>query len=517
MSPTLALLLAGCILLPGAKTTDSDGVDTTTGDSADTTGTGDSVDTEHSGAETADSAGDTEDTGADTDTGATASTELPGNGVDEDLDGAVDEFRVPDLSADFYGITSAMDGYVALCDAESGSGLKVVDRATFLSADWTGHRGYYAGDGGYGIGQAAQWIPDVDGDGNDDLLGSSYRNDSDGNREYAFFVYAWADITTRDVGTDEAIATVGDWGSSGVSNIVLVTASDGDNLLSYVRVEEGGTSVSDWFMPYSCFADGACDTDEAVARVDGVKLPAQEDGPVEPFDFDGDGVDDVLLQGNEGWGTSAVAAQSALLYSGTQLDTLGLQQSDATWYLDVASENPDLDLRYSAMSDVDGDGYVDLVGNATPPATLDYACEGFVVLGPFAGASAWSDVATHWPMGDGVACGDTAFVGDLDGDGRSDWAIAGQPGAPTYTEPGRVDVVLASTLAAGGTLDPELDRWAVINGLADDDRVGIYLYPFDFDGDGTQDLAAYSYETFASDGTAQQNGTEIWFDVRNPG
>jgi len=96
------------------------------------------------------------------------------------------------------------------------------------------------------------------------------------------------------------------------------------------------------------------------------------------------------------------------------------------------------------------------------------------------------------PVSDGECFGyDVAFVGDLDDDGRDDFAV-GSPRAPwtgtEWSERGRIHFFLSSMFPATGTYDGNCAN-AILEGETDRDRLGTSIAEVgDFNFDGTDDF-----------------------------
>ena len=127
----------------------------------------------------------------------------------------------------------------------------------------------------------------------------------------------------------------------------------------------------------------------------------------------------------------------------------------------------------SGLGDLDGDGIGDLIVGA-PGAGVAY-----VVLGPLPAASTLADADGKIDGGgDFGAC--VTGAGDLDGDGRDDFAV----GAP-HVLPGGVAYAFR-----GPEANPSVgDAWMMVAGRADGDALGTRVAPAgDWDGDGRADL-----------------------------
>lgn len=167
--------------------------------------------------------------------------------------------------------------------------------------------------------------------------------------------------------------------------------------------------------------------------------------------------------------------------------------SDAPILLEATEMNQGLGYAgtLAAVPDVTGDGITDLVVGASMAsnAANQYEGKAYVVSAPPQGVSGIEDVAATRILGD-VAQGRlgtaVASLGDVDGDGRGDFAVS----AP-YAEEGYV-YVFRGPLPAGDLAASEAD--ATLVGEARGSYAGISLAPAgDVNEDGSADLMVGSY------------------------
>lgn len=87
--------------------------------------------------------------------------------------------------------------------------------------------------------------------------------------------------------------------------------------------------------------------------------------------------------------------------------------------------------------------------------------------------------------------------------------VEGDPSPPLA----RRSFLCASVLAAGGTGDADALRWAWYGIGEAYDEEGRYLTAFDFDGDGTTDLASWHDSYIATDGSYVASDTDFWYGL----
>lgn len=511
----------------GDSTEDTDSaIDTATGDSSDTS-TDSSPDTAETGTppDTGDTAGDTSsidtsadsddsdgptgagdtgtDTVSDTGTGPTDSGadtagpdtaddtgELLGNAMDDDGDGLVDELEEPDGGEfdDAIGAVYVIDGatWFSYGDGDThildGADLSELGRIEDSFGGWS--------------------IPDVDGDGWDDIVANfEISCEAWPYCEYSTGVYSWADlVATRDLEVTDYVELMGS-GTDSVGRVSSLVLADGSSAISFVQADASSGENTTWIVPTTGFSDGRLGQTDAVASFPGITDDARPFDPFALADHDGDGVDDLVL--GDSTGTFDI-----MTFSGADLDHLGITSADATWHFDPQSDGAGRNPEPLLPTDLDGDGYPDFAG----VANADDTAWVYTFMGPTSGSSGWSDVHAALSF-DGVGGeGDVALIGDLDADGVGDLAASSAP--RDDTTPGRIVFLTAADLAAGGTGSADDLRWAWYEYGAPGDRVGYYMTAADFDQDGVSDLAASHEDCWWDDGSrALYDGTRFWYGV----
>ncbi|MCK6529091.1 FG-GAP-like repeat-containing protein [Myxococcota bacterium] len=251
----------------------------------------------------------------------------------------------------------------------------------------------------------------------------------------------------------------------------------------------------------SCGIYGDMDsTTTADLSIPGYKRYALGSYPWDTGDLDGDGALDVLVSTTVRPYPRNVGAVYGFFGPLTASDRIG--NADFRVYGD--SDQRKLGYYAAIGGDFDGDGSADLIvssGNSNESGTV------YVFFGPIGGGSYYLDEADAVFMG--YASSDNSVlatsVGDLDGDGRDEIAIAA-PNHEVESDDGWVDIYYGPPSGTHVIGEGDLSYFGDSNA-----RVGHLLRAGDVDGDGFGDLViGASYDSFGRDGTTVSNGGTVF-------
>ena len=183
-------------------------------------------------------------------------------------------------------------------------------------------------------------------------------------------------------------------------------------------------------------------------------------------DVDGDGIDDLLIaQGND----SSGGPWAVYVFLAASLPTSGtLTSADADWTLpappgSAISSSPGA---IAGLGDLDGDGQDEFAVAGRWPTPATWVVSGLEVtsgLVPDLGAS-MATISTE-------SARTLTRLDDVDGDGRAELLVGSAWSTATLGSVGRADLFLGSTLAAGGTITLQAAWWSVI-GTVDGGQLG---------------------------------------------
>jgi hypothetical protein len=397
------------------------------------------------------------------------------------------------------------------------------------------------------------WVEDIDGDGTDDaLLGAQYGDGpADGRANCGDVVIVWGgstiggrviDLDAPQVGEPvtllygpEAGDRFGVWvGAADFdgdgTNDALIGADQGDGP-SNARTHAGETHVV-----YGGSALRAAATVDLASTmlartvVYGIGNEDHSGCTVRGHDLNGDGAAELLIGAGLNRASASIApdgqatghgvaggdgprnnrsnaGEAYVVYGqvGSRPASIDLQSPPASTVIIYGADAGDAYGEELYGGDFDGDGHGDVlvgaltadgIGDAEPNAGEAALIRGSMSLpgSVIDLASPPASVTIFYGAAEHEIAGDTAFMVDMDGDGRDDLAIGSPFGAPGgRVHAGRVDVLFGT----GATLPASVDLASppselaplAIEGGSDDD---ILAYSADFgdvDGDGTADLA----------------------------
>jgi hypothetical protein len=363
-----------------------------------------------------------------------------------------------------------------------------------------------SGDGEAGFGTAIAFVPDLDGDGTDDLVVGMSESDE-------YVGGAWILPSEPGILTPVAEALGSLSGTGGTGAALVRTGITGTETLA-VASPWGESSGAVDFYDLGSIADGA-----AVARIEheaaGGELFAMADGRLavgctlgaasltvstweavrgtmqigdaafslsttsllcsttaDLGDLDGDGLNELLIAGYDEDGDNHVYMADGVTQSiGGSVPTVALTDLG----------NASLDLRWSFLPDLDGDGYDEAM--ITDP-TYDAASTGdgriWIVDGDTF-VPAWTGAASATLSGgiSGAAIR-PGTLGDVDGDGVTDLLVGATGQAELY-------FVSTTDLLAGGDHVP-VSRTPSFADTASATQFGDESWAYDFDRDGDVDV-----------------------------
>ena len=371
---------------------------------------------------------------------------------------------------------------------------------TSLANSNASYEGEAAGDNsGY-----AQPAGDVNGDGYDDILVTAQRNDDGGsNAGQAYLIFGkssgWAnnvDLSNSDASfwgenagdmLGSRLAGVGDVNGDGFDDVMFTafyTDTNGTNTGTAYLIF--GKS-NGWAMDKS--ASNADATFIGEANGDG-----QDMSVAGPGDVNGDGFDDILVSVCYNDQGGSESGQTYLFFGKKDgwAKKTNVSSAVASFIGEAASDYSTVTTRYP--SDLNNDGYDDiLIAGPYNDEAGSNAGQVYIFFGKASGwamdtglsnadASFWGEASSNW------AGNQVAGLGDVNGDGYDDIAIAAYTNDYAGTDRGQVYLILGKS--SGWGHDVSLSNAAASwTGEADNDALGDGLgFAGDINGDGYNDL-----------------------------
>lgn len=351
------------------------------------------------------------------------------------------------------------------------------------------------------MGSAVTILPDIDADGDDELLIGIRKSDNGTQADAGSAILVRGSITSY---INQASAYVTVKGARGTdyagSNLAIAGDQNSDNKDDWMTgapQHDGAGAVTDVgrVAIYSAAAATGSYTigsGSYVATISGTTASGKLGSAIAGnFDFNGDGTMDVAV----GAPYLSSSAGEAYIYFGPLSGALGVTDADIT--INGAAAADELGNALSSAGDNDGDGFDDLVVAAHKrDSTGTDAGTAFLFLGDNAGGGTLA-ISSAWASLSGTAASDfagrtLAYAGDVDSNGYGDFLVAatGVDASTAIQGSGAVGLVYGPT--SSGAIS-YTSNGAILAGLASFEALGVSLAGVgDVNGDLFDDFLAGS-------------------------
>jgi hypothetical protein len=293
------------------------------------------------------------------------------------------------------------------------------------------------GEAGGLFGATVAAIPDLDGDGVDELAVAATGASESAGAVYLFLGDDLGGAGSFDV--DLAAATWTGAGADLAGSAIVGADSDGDGR-GDLFIGAPGVNTNTGAV-YRIGGTSSPTSGTLVARASGTLTGAASNdragSTLTTGDLDGDGVPDLVV----GAPTQVTQAGRVHVVSGVDLSSGG-QALASTAYVNYTGTTVfgNAGTALSAAGDVDGDGRDDLlIGGPGDSGGGAEAGAAWLVISGRSGSKALADADATFLGSPGDAAGGAVGLGDIDGDGRAD-LLMGDPGEDNFGDEGAVYV-----------------------------------------------------------------------------
>jgi hypothetical protein len=400
--------------------------------------------------------GDCDDEVATVNPGA---TEVCGNGLDDDCDG----------TANGCGLEGNID----------------LDSGIWITGS----------DAGHAAGGSVAIVPDVNGDGFDEVLVGAYGVDSVG-AAYLVLGPVTADLSTADA--DLVILGTESGGALGLS-VDGAGDVDGDGAGDFIISAHAINGAGEVYLFLGVSGGSLSPSDADATFSSSTSNHAWGYSIAGAGDLDADGFDDIAI----GTWESSFAEEAAFIYKGPVTGALGEDDAWVRVVGEIAGSSPSSNPAVAPAGDLDGDGAADLAYGAHYQSTDGVKGAAYVVSSPSSGTLDLGDATAiiRGQKSSGQFGLNVAGAGDLDGDGYDDLLVG------TATDgPGGEGAVYVFAGPVTGTLLAGIDEVGRVIGSFSSDYAGRGICGgADHDGDGIDDFmvgAAYADPVGSNSGQA---------------